>query len=242
MKKNILLILMLCFSYNISAQKIKAGKIIYQYDVQEIVLNENDKNQNQNIVNQFTKSLKENRDKIKYELVFNENESNYKIVENLILESNKILNYAILLTGGGEEIYTSLNENIVIKEIEMFGEKFLVKNNSDKDWVLTQETKLIGGYKCYKAILKQTQIQNNIKMPDIEAWYCPEIPISFGPKGYSNLPGLILQLKIGPIVYLATKVAINLKEKINVHKPNKGKVLSEKEFDEMMIGIDKKKN
>jgi len=233
---------MLCFSYNISAQKIKAGKIIYQYDVHEIVLDENDKNQNQNMVNQFTKSLKENRDKIKYELVFNEYESNYKIVKSIILENNKILNYAILITGGGEEVYSNLKEDVVLKEIEMFGEKFIIKSNSNKDWILTQETKIIGGYKCYKAILKQPQIQNNVKMPHVEAWYSPAIPISFGPKGYSNLPGLILQLKIGPIVYLATKIAINLKEKINVHKPNKGKVLSEKEFDKMMRGIDKRKS
>jgi GLPGLI family protein len=83
---------------------------------------------------------------------------------------------------------------------------------------------------------------SSVKKIEILAWYCPKIPIPFGPKGYSNLPGLILELKIGPIIYLATKIKLNQKEKMKVRKPTKGKILSEEEFDKMLKGLDKRKN
>jgi GLPGLI family protein len=241
MKKIKLYCIVFClFSNIIYSQKQLSGKIIYQYDLQEDPIGEDVKNQK--VINRFKRSLKENKDKIKYELVFNESESNYKLVKNIILENNKILNYAILLTGGQEEIFVDLKEQKILKKIEIFGENFIVKSNSKKEWALTQETKTIGNYLCYKAILKQPESLSNLKKIEILAWYCPKIPIPFGPKGYSNLPGLILELKIGPIIYLATKIKLNQKEKMKVRKPTKGKILSEEEFDKMLKGLDKRKN
>ena len=238
MKKTSILLLIAFVSTVISSQNIR-GKITYQYDIQEINLGENVKNQN--VVNKFKRNLKDNKDKIKYELLFKNSEANYKLIKNLIIENNNSLNYAILLTGGREEVYTNLKEQATLKRVEIFGEIFIVKSNSKKEWTLTQETKIIAGYKCFKAVLKKEENNNKIKKPDIIAWYSPQIPISFGPKGYSNLPGLILELKVGPIIYFATKIELNPKEEIEVKRITNGKIVTEEEFDNILIGIDKKK-
>ena len=63
------------------------------------------------------------------------------------------------------------------------------------------------------------------------AWYAPEISLNYGPKGYGNLPGLILELQEGEFKYYAAKITLNPKKKININIPSKGELLTEKEFE-----------
>lgn len=53
-------------------------------------------------------------------------------------------------------------------------------------WDLINETKIIQGYTCKKAIGKYHH-------KTIIAWYTEEIPISEGPYTFKNLPGLVLE-------------------------------------------------
>jgi GLPGLI family protein len=235
MKKRIVYILLIFFYSTINSQISKLGKITYEYDIQENFKKQNDIDQN--IINKFYKNLKESKSGIKYQLIFKDKESNYSLIKSLDSEENKNLKYAILITGGQEEVYIDLENRLVLKKIEMFGENFIVKSTLTKDWIFTQETKNIGGYICYKAVLHNNKPQ--INKPDIEAWYSPKIPANFGPKGFGNLPGLILELKVGPIIYFASKIELNLKEKLKINKPTQGKLVTEEEFDEILQGIDK---
>jgi GLPGLI family protein len=237
MKSFKLYIILFFFYSNVNSQVSRFGRVIYQYDIQEENFGENEKNQN--LVNKFKRNLKENKDKIKYELLFSNGEANYKLIKNLNTEKNNTLNFVILLTGGTEEVYTNLKEEVSFKKVDFLGDFFIVKSNLKKEWIFTQETKIIGGYNCFKAILKKKK--NKIKKPDIVAWYSPEIPIGFGPKGYCNLPGLIIELKVGPIIYFATKIELNPKEEIEVKKVTNGKLVTEEEFDNIVMRIDKKK-
>ena len=66
----------------------------------------------------------------------------------------------------------------------------------------------------------------------ITAWYCPEIPVNQGPENYWGLPGLILEVNDGKTVILCSKLVLNSKEKVEIKPASKGKVVTQKEYDE----------
>ena len=85
---------------------------------------------------------------------------------------------------------------------------------------------------------KKSSILNMVDIPKdqtITAWYTPEIPVSQGPEGYWGLPGLILEVNDGKTVILCSKIVLNPKEKVVIKPASKGKVISQKLFDETMI-------
>ncbi len=128
--------------------------------------------------------------------------------------------------------YTSLVDSIVIREIDMNGEKMLISSNTEpsSNWKLTKESKMLGEFKCYKA-LKSKMIKNRTGEFNFEivAWYAPEIPVKLGPKEYHNLPGLILELKDTHYTFYAEKIQIMPKEKVRI-KPIEGNTITEDEY------------
>lgn len=87
------------------------------------------------------------------------------------------------------------------------GESITTKMNYDTDWILTQESKKINGFVCYKA----TRMPNQDSKEEIEntfpiiAWYTPEIPLPYGPFVYGGLPGLILEIQRESNVFFKAK-------------------------------------
>ena len=85
---------------------------------------------------------------------------------------------------------------------------------------------------------KKTNFMDDIDLPKeitITAWYTPEIPVNQGPEAYWGLPGLILEVNDGKTTILCSKVVMNVKEKAEIKQPNNGKVVSQKEYDEIVI-------
>lgn len=85
---------------------------------------------------------------------------------------------------------------------------------------------------------KKTNFMDQFDMPKeitITAWYAPEIPVSQGPENYWGLPGLILEVNDGKTTVLCSKVVLNTKEKTDIKAPTKGKVVSQKEYDEIVV-------
>ncbi|HSD14669.1 MAG TPA: GLPGLI family protein [Flavobacterium sp.] len=81
-------------------------------------------------------------------------------------------------------------------------------------------------------------MMSEIDMPkevEITAWYCPEIPINQGPEGYWGLPGLILEVNDGKTVIMCSKLVMNSKDKVEIKAPKGGKVVKQKEFDEIVV-------
>ncbi|WP_144891554.1 GLPGLI family protein [Flavobacterium tiangeerense] len=81
----------------------------------------------------------------------------------------------------------------------------------------------------------KTSLLDNLEMPKdivITAWYTPEIPVSQGPENYWGLPGLILEVNDGRTVILCSKVVLNPKVKTEIKASTKGKVTSQKDFDD----------
>ena len=85
---------------------------------------------------------------------------------------------------------------------------------------------------------KKTDFMSQLDMPKeiiITAWYTPEVPVSQGPENYWGLPGLILEVNDGKTVMLCSKIVLNPKVKTEIKAPTKGKVVTQTEFDDIMV-------
>ena len=124
------------------------------------------------------------------------------------------------------------------------GKRFLIKDElKNIEWELLSETKNIGNYTCYKATFSKEVDKTKMtivdgKMKEVKekdtltttAWYTLQIPVSNGPKNYQGLPGLILEINNGTTTMVCTKVVLNPSEKNVIEAPEKGKIVSQKEF------------
>jgi GLPGLI family protein len=127
--------------------------------------------------------------------------------------------------------YYDLKSNVVTKWFNAYGEHLVQKRPIDSiKWILSKENKMIGNYLCFKAnfnyVVRNTKGEFNKK---VTAWYAPKIPFYFGPKGFCNLPGLILELTDDKIIYVADVIKFS-KTKENIPKLPKGKLISEDEL------------
>ena len=169
------------------------------------------------------------------------------------------------IMGGGGTFYKDIKEKKYTVDKEFMGKEFLVKDSLPKlQWKMESETRQIGGYNCFKATAvlavsksdlrnvkfkddkkqaektesKTTNIMEELEMPEtttITAWYTPEIPVSHGPENYWGLPGLILEANDGKTTVLCSKLVLNPKEKAVIKAPTNGKVVSQKEYDKIVI-------
>lgn len=80
------------------------------------------------------------------------------------------------------------------------------------------------------ASAKEEPIEEEVEMIEIEAWYTPMIPVSQGPGEYWGLPGLILEVSAGNTTMLCSKIVMNPQEKTKIEAPDKGKVVTKKEY------------
>ena len=110
-----------------------------------------------------------------------------------------------------------------------------VLGNIDKiplEWEITGKTKKIGNYTCRQAKTteKLYSRQGHFFYKDVVAWFTPDIPISFGPKNYNGLPGLILQIEDREYTLPAIKINLNPSDDVKIKRiDKKDKVISEKE-------------
>jgi len=185
-----------------------------------------------------------------YELKFKLAESYWKEVESLEggqVQAN-VGGMSISLATDAGATYINTRENVYLKESNVMGKPFLVKDVPEmRHWELTDETKQIGKYTVLKAIYKniresksftfgtdeEDKMETRMDTTHIEAWYAPEIPVSQGPNGYWGLPGLILELTDGSMSYLCTKLTLNPNNQVVIKQPSKGKVVSEEELKEI---------
>lgn len=129
-------------------------------------------------------------DKFREFLVFNNEESYYfDYVNEDGGKINKILNeYEIRY--GGKKAYRKLSNINHIMRLSYFpreGNKiYIFLDDKPKiDWKITNETKMILGYKCKKA-------KGEFRGRVYNVWFTTQIPISLGPWNIDGLPGLIL--------------------------------------------------
>lgn len=84
----------------------------------------------------------------------------------------------------------------------------------------------------------KTNFSDNFELPKevvVTAWYTPEIPVNQGPENYWGLPGLILEINDGSTTILCSKVVLNAKDKVDIKPSKKGKVVTQKDYDETVV-------
>ena len=143
----------------------------------------------------------------KVELVFSDNKASFLVLPNTTptLDQEDV---AIAISGfvTGQDYYTDLTTKKVY--CKRGDGTFTVGDLSSFAWELLDETKIIDQFTCYKALLKQDRTDSMGKKIVVitEAWYAPSLPYAFGPKEYSGLPGLILELKNKRTTFVAAKI------------------------------------
>lgn len=88
-----------------------------------------------------------------------------------------------------------------------------------------------------KDTAKSTNLMDEIEVPKeilVTAWYTPQIPVNQGPGEYWGLPGLILEVNSGRTTILCSKIEINPTVKTEIKAPSKGKVVTKKEYDDIV--------
>ena len=194
-----------------------------------------------------------------YVLTFNKTASIYKQEEKLDQASGRRGGMRFMMMGGNGsgKYYKNLQTKTSAKENEFSGKNFLIKDDlTTYDWKMEQETKMIGENLCFKATTvverpvretnfrfgrrndseqekKEESKEDVMEQVIVTAWYTLGVPVSHGPDDYWGLPGLILEVSDGNTQILCTKIVMNPKEKTVIAEPTKGKVVSQKEYDEI---------
>jgi GLPGLI family protein len=123
-------------------------------------------------------------------------------------------------------------------------------------WKLSEETKTIAKQLCKKATTMVTAPQmrmrvsiggpsnntdttaNTPKAPketELVVWYAEGIPVSFGPEGYSGLPGVIMEIDQDNGANVMTAVEVSAKyPKKELVAPSKGEKMNRAQFQENM--------
>jgi GLPGLI family protein len=141
------------------------------------------------------------------------------------------------LTLSKGNIFTNQKDNTIQNEVIskgnmsfIFGkDNLLVQDSIFKNWDITNEKKIIDGYTCYKANYKQIKkVLDKTETTTAIAWFCPDIPISFGPAQFSGLPGLIFQLDSN--LYSFNLLNFTFNKDLILKKSVNGKIISLEEY------------
>lgn len=186
----------------------------------------NKKNKNPKM-NAWIRGIYKNTPNVNAYLDFIDGESIYYVEDEMEVEveGKPIFNINRIFAGGDNKTYKNTKTKEYVKEYVR--ENLLIELN-EKKWKITQESKQIGSYLCFKAIDIES---TNTKMKPV-VWFTPQIPVSFGPKEYNGLPGLVILVEMYNRTISASKIVLNPKEKIKLKKLIKGERITSAAFKE----------
>ena len=157
---------------------------------------------------EFRKSFLEamaSADNLSFGLIINSSASKFYYKPSLFTSNAN--NMSSKLFTGYSGVVFQYSDN-VYSESNSLGKDIMVKKTLKDNWNFHNDTKIIDGYLCYKATNVNSVDNGTGKIFNhpVIAWFCPKLPYSFGPNGYSNLPGLILELQVRNVVFGAKKI------------------------------------
>lgn len=158
----------------------------------------------------------------------------------MIDENDQALWLLFVDAGGKHVFYTDVKKKRVFEQFEYWNKKIEIETPTDENpWEFTDEKKKIQNYLCYKAVKKSANNVDGKSKNKVEAWFTEDIPLNFGPRGYSGLPGLILELKENHMTYYVKK--INFNNDVQVDYPKfKGEKMTLEQFLEAAPSIKQK--
>jgi GLPGLI family protein len=199
MKKHLLIVLLSNFFF---AQNTK---ITYNFETNFSENQMKDEN-----IGFYIKGAQEGAKNLKLELIYNDSVSIFQPIESLSI--NEETDMAKTFCKCEKKIFQK-EDSQFYQNSEMFFQKnkYIIKEPIKDDWKITNESIKINDITCYKAeIIEYISLPNNSKKEKkIIAWFAPELPSKFGPGGFGNLPGTILILQNGDVIFKAIEIKKN---------------------------------
>lgn len=156
-----------------------------------------------------------------------------KFFHNEILSDEDIISKSPMFVNYSGKTYT-FNDSVYTQSTAI-GKNIYVKKKQIDNWVVTTETKMIDNYKCYKATnVFIVESPNKTFHHPVVAWFCPDLPYSFGPNGCSGLPRLILELQERFVVYGVRKIDFNTNQSFNIIEMKGVKTMKQKDVDDLL--------
>lgn len=154
-----------------------------------------------------------------YYLDFNEHKSVYKLAKE-----NADIKYMWGRKPSETDVTVKeIKTNQILLQRDIFEQTYLVKDSlQNYEWKISNETRLIAGFECRKAV---TKICDSVY---IVAFYTDEITVSSGPESFGGLPGMILGLAVPrlQITWFATKVELKEPTEAMLNPKQKGKTVT----------------
>lgn len=147
-------------------------------------------------------------------------------VDKQYTESGAGMEMMVVMDTPEEVYYTDLQNNKSVEQRDLMGKKFLINEDIEKSkWKLTGETQEIAGYMCTRAVMVEDS-------SEVVAWFTGQIPVSVGPLGSGQLPGLILSLELTEhdISYTASSVELTEVDPSSIVPPSEGKKISREKY------------
>lgn len=166
---------------------------------------------------------------VTYQLLFNGEESLYKIKENPEEEATGRPG-GMMRMGRMSRTETHIDRvgKVVTVLQDFIGKNYLITEPlAIAPWKISHQQMDIEGYVCMMAWYNDT-IQNQ----EITAWFTPQIQPFLGPDRYVSLPGTVLALDInnGERVWVARSIVDMDVESSDLRKPNRGEAITREDF------------
>lgn len=243
-KLSYLFIFLLLTSFTYTSPKQKINRIIYKIGFAEKLdltkdLDKDAKDKKDQMLYNYMSSMEKSMTEVEFELLFNQKIGVYKTADN-VKEQNIGYKLASMFFGG-ESIYTyDIQQQQVIMQANMTGQVIDVAYPT-YNWEITNETKKIGDYTCYKATTSYQEFSYFKEPRDtvdikLEAWFTPEIAAPYGPMHYQGLPGLVLMAQAsGAKIYIyADRIELNKKSKKPITFSKSEKQLPLNEYNKLL--------
>ncbi|AEM70202.1 Protein of unknown function, Porph ging [Allomuricauda ruestringensis DSM 13258] len=165
-----------------------------------------------------------------FQLLIDGNESIFKQSEQLVRDDINPMMYKLAsgFCSGNEVWHTKTGDPIKRIALLNTDPSMVLTLDEHIKWEITNESKQIGEVKVLKAT---TTRKLGSYLEEIEAWFAPTLPYSFGPLGYNGLPGLILEMYRGKVVFKLKEIQ---EKDVDIKLPKGSKEMTFEKYFEML--------
>lgn len=170
---------------------------------------------------------------VEFSLTFTPEEALFEHPKSMASDGGMDLRLILEGSGAYGPFYMNTTNKSVLHQVKSNNKDWLIQTGlNDFDWEITRETKEIQGFSCKKAT-SQFPHKQFLKNTDVIAWFCPDIPLQYGPRGITGLPGVILEMTYNHYTFYADKVSLTKKD-YKIKKPTKGTIISQDDYSEQV--------
>ncbi|WP_405575050.1 GLPGLI family protein [Winogradskyella sp. Asnod2-B02-A] len=223
-KTKFIIFLTLVLGILAQAQSNLSGTVLYKASHNKTKIKKDSGEKSEGI--EGANQLLQNASDVYTTLNFNSKESSYRVNKKLKVDGIDSINITYFFAGGDNLFYCNNDSLKVVQSNTSLGKLYLIKKDSP-NWVITKETKMIDGLTCTKAY--STILEGDKEKVGATAWFCPSIPVGFGPLEYFGLPGLIIELQFSKMTFIAEKINLN-KKNVVIEKHKNAPILTLEEF------------